>query len=41
MLLSKIDWLLETNVRAKVCAIEDSCFYVIETEAISRSIAYK
>jgi hypothetical protein len=41
MLLSKIDWLLETNVRAKVYAIRDSRSYAIGTEATGRSTACK
>jgi hypothetical protein len=41
MLPSKIDWLLGTNVRAKVCAIRNSRSYVIGTEATGRSIACK
>jgi hypothetical protein len=41
MLPNKINWLLRTNVRAKVCAREDSCSYVIETEAIGRPTTYK
>jgi hypothetical protein len=41
MLPSKINWLLGTNVRAKVYVIKDSCFYVIETEATGRSTACK
>jgi hypothetical protein len=41
MLLNKIDWLLKTNVRAKVCVIRNSRSYVIRTEAIDRFIAYK
>jgi hypothetical protein len=39
MLFNKIDWLLGTNVRAKVYVIEDSRSYVIRTEVISRSMA--
>jgi hypothetical protein len=39
MLPSKIDWLLGTNVRAKVCATGDSRSYVIGTEATGRSTA--
>jgi hypothetical protein len=41
MLPSKIDWLLGTNVRAKVCATGDSRSYVIGTEATGRSMAYR
>jgi hypothetical protein len=41
MLLSKIDWLLRTNIEAKVCTKEDSCSYIIEKEAISRFIICK
>jgi hypothetical protein len=41
MLLSKIDWLLGTNIKAKVCATKNSRSYAIETEAISGSITYK
>jgi hypothetical protein len=41
MLPSKIDWLLGTNVGAKVCVTRDSRSYAIGTEATGRSIAYK
>jgi hypothetical protein len=41
MLPNKIDWLSGTNVRAKVCVIENSRSYVIRTEATGRSTAYK
>jgi hypothetical protein len=41
MLLNKIDWLLGTYIRAKVRAIEDSCSYIIRTEATGRSITYR
>jgi hypothetical protein len=41
MLPSKIDWLLGTNVRAKVCVIRDSCSYTIGTEATDRFTACK
>jgi hypothetical protein len=41
MLSNKINWLLKTNIRAKVCAIKDSRSYIIRTEAIDRFITYK
>jgi hypothetical protein len=41
MLLNKIDWLLRTNIRAKVYVTEDSRSYVIKTKAIGRSTICK
>jgi hypothetical protein len=41
MLFNKINWLLKTNVKAKVCVIGHSRFYVIGTKATGGFITYK